>query len=98
MKPVFTKIKRMVEEGYVHQRKGFALDKVEFPFMISQVLDEIHELEESPDDPSEMADILAILFHYCIKQGWTPELMQCLITEKLDLRFKKPRKIGARND
>lgn len=85
------KIDRMIKEGYVHNRKHFELDKVKLPFLIGQAVAELKELMDAPDDPQEMADLLGILIHYCIKQGWTREFMQKLIIEKLNLRFDKPK-------
>lgn len=87
MKVAWGKIERMIRAGYVH-RKGFSLADVAPPFILDQAADEFTELKNAPDDPQEMADLFGVLIHYCIKQGWTIDLIQRLLVEKLDLRFK----------
>ena len=89
MRKAWNKIGRMIKDGrYVH-RKGFRLSDVELPFVLSQAQDEMDELRQDPDDPEEMADLIGVLIHYCIKQGWTMELIEKYLIEKLDLRFSK---------
>jgi hypothetical protein len=88
MKRVWKKIDGMIKRNAKHLRKDFKLGEVDFPSMLQHVKDELAELETSPDDPNEMADILGILIHYSIKQGWTMELLEHLLVEKLNLRFK----------
>lgn len=73
--------------GNFRHRKGFRLKDVDLDFVLSQAVEEFQELRDSPDDPSEMADLFGVLIHYCIKQGWTPELIESLLVEKLNLRF-----------
>lgn len=89
MKRAINKIKTLIERNAIH-RKGFCLQDVTLPEVLVHAQEELQELAAAPDDPTEMADLLAILFHYSIQQGWTPEFLQSLIIEKLDLRFKEP--------
>lgn len=88
MRVVWKKIEGMIKANAKH-RKGFRLQEVSLDFVWRQLLDEIDELAQCKDSPEEMADVLAIAIHYCIKQGWTMEFMQLLIIEKLDKRFVK---------
>ena len=90
MKKMWKKIERMIATGAVH-RDGFKLDEVKLPFILEQARKELDELIKSPDDHIEMADLLAILIHYCIKQGWTMEVMESYMNEKLNVRFKIPK-------
>jgi hypothetical protein len=88
MKKSWNKIKRMIAEGYVH-RKGFNLKDVKPRFILQQAEEEFNELKAEPDNPEEMADLLGVLIHYSIKQGWTMEVLENYLMEKLDLRFMK---------
>jgi hypothetical protein len=92
MKKAWKKIERMVREGYVHNRKHFNLSEVQPPFILGHAQDELNELKEYPDDCYELADIMGILIHYCIKQGWPMELIESTLIEKLNMRFSKPKK------
>lgn len=86
MKKAWYKIKSLIHSNATH-RKGFRLAEVKPPFILAQALEEFGELMESPDDPVEMADLLGVLIHYSIKQGWTLELLESYLIEKLDMRF-----------
>lgn len=88
MKKVWDKVERMIRENWQH-RSGFKLGEVELPFILTHAQDELDELWAAPDDEQEMADLLATLIHYCIKQGWTMAFMQATIIDKLNMRFKK---------
>ena len=86
MRAAWKKTEKLLKENARH-RKGFRLQEVSLEFVLDQLRDELDELVAAKDDPTEMADILCIAFHYCIKQGWTIEFMQSLIIEKLNKRF-----------
>lgn len=89
MRKAWRKIERMIDDGrYIH-RKGFSLTAVPLSFVLDQARDEMTELVDAPDDPEEMADLIGVLIHYCVKQGWSMELIEKYLIEKLDLRFKK---------
>lgn len=88
MRKAWNKVQSLIKANAQH-RKGFRLQEVKLPFILSQAQFEFDELKEQPDDPTEMADLLGVLFHYSIKQGWTIEFLESLLIEKLDLRFKK---------
>ena len=88
MRKVWNKIDRLIKANARH-RRGFRLQEVDLPFVLSQVEAELQELKDAPDDPSEMADLLGVLIHYSIKQGWSMELLESYLSEKLDLRFEK---------
>lgn len=88
MKKAWDKIQKLIDSNARH-RKGFRLQEVSLPFILSQSQDEMDELKDAPDDPSEMADLIGVLIHYSIKQGWSLEFLESLLIEKLDLRFSK---------
>lgn len=79
-------IEKLIKENATH-RRGFKLQSVSISFIISQARDELNELDLSPNDPTEMADLLGVLFHYSIKQGWTLEQLEKLLLQKLAERF-----------
>lgn len=87
MRRIVNKIKSLIRRDAVHNRKNFKLADVTLEFILSQAQAEFDELKDAPDDESEMADLLGILVHYCIKQGWTMDLIESKIIEKLELRF-----------
>lgn len=86
MKRAWKKIERLIAQNAEH-RKGFRLASVQREFVLLQAGEEFQELVESPDDPYEMADLLGVLIHYAIKQGWTMEFLESLLIEKLGKRF-----------
>lgn len=89
MKRVWKKIERMIKANVKHKRKNFRLGDAGINTVLAHAIEEFKELSFAPDDPAEMADLLGILIHYCIKQGWTIEFVEAKIIEKLDLRFDK---------
>lgn len=86
MKRAWKAIQRLVEKNAKH-RKGFRLQEVTLPFILEQALAELKELQEQPDDPVEMADLLGVLLHYAVKQGWPIELLESYMLEKFKKRF-----------
>lgn len=97
MRKVWSKIELLIKANALHSR-GFRLGEVELPFVLSQAEDEFRELKDAPDDPSEMADLLGVLIHYSIKQGWTMEALESYLSEKLDLRFSESGVQGTNSD
>ena len=88
MRRAWKKIESLIRANARH-RKGFRLQEVEFPFVLDQAAEEFRELMAAPDDPQEMADLLGVLIHYSIKQGWTIEVLESYLIEKLNERFTK---------
>ena len=88
MKKAWKKVQILISSNARH-RKGFRLQEVQLPFVLSQAQAEMDELKDAPDDPEEMADLIGVLIHYSIKQGWTLELLEILLIEKLNVRFSK---------
>lgn len=87
----WTEIERLIRVQAVH-RKGFNLAEVRPPFIIGQALEEMKELMASPDDPEELADLLGVLFHLAIKQGWSMSKIELLMLDKFARRFTEPLK------
>ena len=77
----------MVNRSARH-RSGFRLGTIGLSSILDHTAEELQELRNAPDDPSEMADILATLIHYSIMQGWTEDFLEKLMIEKLDVRFE----------
>jgi hypothetical protein len=88
MKRAWRKIEALIKTNARH-RRGFRLQDVELPFVLDQARGEFDELTDAPDDPSEMADLLGVLIHYSIKQGWTMEVLESYLIEKLNQRFSE---------
>lgn len=86
MKKAWQEIERLIRKNARH-RKGFKIGEVQPPFIMGQAFSEFGELLRAPDDPVEMADLLGVLFHYCIKQGWSREQIQRLMLAKFAQRF-----------
>ena len=93
MKRAWAEIERLISARSIH-RKGFCITDADPHFIIGQAIDEFSELIESPDDPVEMADLLGILFHYCIKQGWTADALEALMLEKFAVRFSDVKEVA----
>jgi hypothetical protein len=89
MNCAWKKIERMFGEKWEHKRKGFTLGEVDLAFIRSHALEEFQELDKSPDNPYEMADLFGVLIHYCIKQKWPMKFLETLLIEKLNIRFRK---------
>jgi hypothetical protein len=86
VKRAFKKIKSLIDKNAQH-RKGFRLQEVDLELVLQHARDELDELADAPDDPTEMADLFSVLIHYSIKQGWTVEFLESLLIEKLNSRF-----------
>ena len=86
MKKAWKKIEDLIAKNARH-RKGFHLGEVRPQFILGQMLEELKELWDDPNDPNEIADLLGILIHYSIKKGWTMEKIEKCLLDKLDLRF-----------
>ena len=90
MKRAWRKVESLIRNNAQH-RKGFRLQDVKPPFILEQAQGEFNELRDAPDDPTEMADLLGVLIHYSIKQGWTMELLESYMLEKFAIRFEQRR-------
>lgn len=88
MNRAWRKIDTLVGLNAKHKRKHFKLGEVSPSFILKQAVDELEELIASPIDPYEMADLLAILFHYCIMRGWSMASVENKIIAKLKVRFE----------
>lgn len=90
MQKAWRKIEDMIAANMEHNRKHFRLGDVNPVFVLGQAVGEMKELMDAPDDRDEMADLLGILIHYCIKQGWSMDDIEQAIIDKLDKRFMMP--------
>lgn len=90
MTNAWNEICRLIDVRAVH-RQGFVLADVRPIFILGQAQGELDELKRDPQDPVELADLLGVLFHYAIKQGWTMEQLERLMLDKFKKRFTEPR-------
>lgn len=88
MKRAWSKTESLITSNAKH-RKGWRTQEMDLPYLLKHATEELQELVDAPDDPTEMADLLAILFHYAIKQGWTMQFLESLMIEKMNLRFSE---------
>jgi hypothetical protein len=86
MKNAWKEIERLIKVKAIH-RKGFDISEVQPLFILGQAIEEFGELSKDPDDATELADLLGILFHYAIKKGWSMEALEILMLEKFANRF-----------
>lgn len=103
MQRAWYEIIRLIDNNAKH-RKGFRLGEVDIQFVLENLAGEVEELflaeksEEiakclggllvTEDCLSEAADIVGVIFHYCIKKGYTLEQLENQVLEKLKLRFE----------
>ena len=80
-------VERLIEVNAKH-RRGFYLQEVRPPFILKQATGELQELCVSPNDINELADLLGVLFHYAIKQGWTNDAIESAMLKKFKERFE----------
>jgi hypothetical protein len=81
-------IDEMREHGAVHVRKGFKLTDVHPHEKINHAVEELRELQDSPNDIDELADALAPLLDYAIEHFWSEADLCAAIRKKLLMRFK----------
>lgn len=82
-------VERLVAANAVH-RRGFRLAEVGPAFVLFQAVEELAELQEAPDDPEELADLLGVLIHYAQKKGWSMALLEDMMLSKFRVRFRVP--------
>jgi hypothetical protein len=90
MQRAWNRIQRLVDANVRHRRKNFHLQDATPELIFQHAEDELKELREAPDDADEMADLLAILLHYCFVKGWTIPELEHRIIQKLEQRFTDP--------
>lgn len=71
-------VERLIAVNARH-RSGVRMGEVSRGVILKHAWDELGELADAPLDPTEMADLLGVLFHYCIQQGWTMEYLASLM-------------------
>ena len=79
----------------VHRRTGVSIDALHIDTILGHLEDEVRELIASDDstDLDEMADVLAIAFHYCQRRGWSERQVGRAVIGKLKKRLRlAPRK------
>lgn len=79
-------IEQLVRDNAKH-RKGFRLADVSRDHILSSARDELTELQQAPYDITELGDLVSILIHYAIKNGWTQEALEQAMLDKLKIRF-----------
>jgi len=88
MHTAWWEIMRLIDNNAKH-RKGFGIAEVDEPFILEQAQAELNELKDAPDDPEELADLIGVLMHYAQKKGWSWEMLERLLVEKLKVRFEE---------
>jgi hypothetical protein len=82
----WVEIERLIRVNARH-RRGFRIAEVEPSFILDEALAELQELRDAPCDLTELSDLLGILFHYAIKQGWSIADIEAAMLEKFAIRF-----------
>lgn len=88
MKRAWKAIKKLVNKDAKHIKKGKCLSQFNDTQILSHAAEEIVELMAEPDNPEELGDILACLYHYAIKHGWSKDMIEEHILIKLEQRFE----------
>lgn len=90
MQRAWDEIARLVRENATH-RRGWKLGDAPPSMSIAHARDELAELADSPDDVTELADILGCLIVYAVKKGWSAVAVEEVLLMKLSLRFSRER-------
>lgn len=77
-----------LEEGHAEHIKGWKCGFFPDEDILKYAHLEISELEQTPDDITEMADSLICLLSYCIRKKWDLGMIGDAIRTKLRMRFK----------
>ena len=95
---VLFEIDRLDMVNAKHIKSGRRIGEVSTEFILSRVKDEIAELEAAPDDIDEMADIFAILIHYCVRKKWSRTQVDEAVLKKLKMRLVEEKDRHCRGD
>lgn len=87
MKRAWEEVAAYVANNAHNPRKGYRLRDLSDKEQLHLTVVEMLELVASPDSIDEMADVLACLFHYAMRKGWTIEAIEDEVIRKLALRF-----------
>src|SRR5687767_1887507 len=68
----YTMVKSLVKANALHTKRLIRLQEATPQTILDHAREELGELEFAPDDIEELADLVAILFHYMVLKGWTP--------------------------
>ena len=55
--------------------------------MMAGLLNEVYEFNDAPTDILEAADVLVMLYHICIRNGWTLTMLSEAAEKKISERF-----------
>lgn len=91
MKDAWYRIARMIEDDAAHRTKGFRLGQMDDDFILTHAKDEVTELILAKTDAErldELADVFGCLIHYAIRKGWTEEMVESALEDKLTQRFE----------
>lgn len=88
MQKAWETIELMVREKWRH-RKGFRLGEVDGRFIIDNAMGELFELSGDPGNVFELADLIGVLIHYAVHQGWSMDQVEAALLQKLGQRFTK---------
>lgn len=80
-------VKSLVKANALHKKRGTRLQDASAISILVHAAEELDELRFAPDDIEELADLVAILFHYMVYKGWTPARLDDAIIKKLNERF-----------
>lgn len=90
MKKAWKEMRRLVDNGAVHRKKGVKLSDAKPSKILQKAGEELLELACEQDDIEEMADLMNCLVHYCIQKGWSPDDISKSMLRKLKKRVKIP--------
>ncbi len=88
MKKAVAEIRRLTNIDAQHIKKGFRMSEATPQMAIDHARDELNELERSPNDIFELADILGCLLHYAEMKEWSLDKVEAALLTKLQLRFE----------
>lgn len=82
----FDEVQRLHETNALH-RKGFRIAELSPREIAEHVREEATELQASPTDLEEMADVLATTFHAAVASGYTASNLRAATLRKMQERF-----------
>jgi hypothetical protein len=82
----YRETKRLHDENAPH-RKGWRLGSAAPDLVIKHAGKELEELERSPNNVEELADVFGCLLIYAVKKGWSMEDLECTVLRKMWMRF-----------
>lgn len=86
MKESWAEIERLRARNARHRRHG-RINDITDKQVLNHLFDEVFELMKCPDDPDEVADVIAVALHYAQRLGMTLDDLDERVLNKLVERF-----------